>query len=128
MLSLLASIARVEIARLRLGLRQRATIAALYAFAGLIGLTASGFAIAGIYTAIAQELGAVPALFIMAGGGLVLSIGVAAAAHLRARRVAAVPVRTEPIVASRLASRPALTAVAVASFTEGLARGLVRRR
>jgi uncharacterized membrane protein YedE/YeeE len=103
---------------------------ALWLLGALIILTALGFLLAGIYLAIANALSPLPALFIMAGGLLVIAMIVFAIAARQGRRPRRSPPPAELSTELGLApegGRSNLAAVA-AAFAFGFARGLSRRR
>lgn len=101
----------------------------LWAAGGIFALVALGFATAGVYVAIRNALGPIPALFIMAAIFVAFAIIAFVVAGRRGRRR---PPQPDPELrefrmdseAARLAS---LGTVASA-FAFGLVRGLARRR
>lgn len=105
--------------------------AGLLGVAGMFVLIAFGFATAGLYVALLNALGPVPALFIMAGIFLVVALiaYLLAARKPRPRRRVRIDEEVEDALppgseGDRLAS---LGTVA-AAFAFGLVRGLARRR
>lgn len=103
---------------------------ALWLTGGLLVLVALGFATGGVYVAIRNGLGPIPALFIMAAIFLAMAIVLFMAAARRGREqqpreAIELPPELQPdSEAARLAS----VGTVAAAFAFGLVRGLARRR
>lgn len=132
MLPWLSSLARTGSAVAGREVKRLALMVGLLILAGLLLLVALGFATAGTYVAIRNGLGPVPALFIMAGIFLVLTI----IAFLVANRGQGRPKRRarlseevdDALPPGREGDRLASLGTVAAAFAFGLVRGFTRRR
>ncbi len=131
MMSFLSAIGNAAARQAEKSLGRMARLVALYVVGGLMLLVALGFLTAALYTAIAGQLGVIPAQLIVAGIFLVLGLVLIVVAAMRERPeaeprqgLAAMEMQEE----FGIKGRPAGLATVAASFAFGLARGLTRRR
>lgn len=132
MLPWLSSLARTGSAVAAREVKKLALMVGLLILAGLLFLVALGFATAGTYVAIRNGLGPVPALFIMAGIFLVLTLIAFLIATRRQsgpkRRVSLSEDVEDALPDGREGDRLASLGTIAAAFAFGVVRGLTRRR
>ncbi len=132
MLSWLSSLARTGSEIAQREVKKLALMIGLLVLAGLTFLAALGFATAGVYTAIRNELGPVSALFIMTGIFLALTVIaflVATRGQRRSpRRITLSEEAEDALPPGREGDRLASLGTVAAAFAFGLVRGFTRRR